>query len=245
MLYKLLNNSIYGKTFENPMKYAILVMLSTATAYMRAAAKPGFDGTVYVQDDFAMAKMLYETVKYEKPLYLGATITELAKLHMFEFYYDVLQDYFTGDKKCELLFTDTDSMILRVTTHDIYEDIAKINASEKYGCPIDVSSFDPKIVEKYNIRRDNDKVIGAFKSETGSDQIAEFVGLRAKMYSYTIYGDEGTKHMRAKGVAKSSMNMLSHQNYLRCLFGYENPENARQSIPMRSIRSKKTQLDEH
>ena len=34
-----------------------------------------------------------------------------------------------------------------------------------------MSSFDKEIVEKYNIKTDNNKVIGAFKSETGSEQM--------------------------------------------------------------------------
>ena len=237
-LFKLLNNSIYGKTLENPMKYSILVFISTQKAFFNACAKPGFDGTVFTNDNFAMAKMKYETVKYDKPLYLGATVTELAKWKMYNFYYNVIQDYFQGDKKAELLFTDTDSLMLEITTHDIYADIAEINSNPKYDCPIDVSTFKPEVIEKYNIPTRNNKVIGAFKSETGSEQIAEFVGLRANMYSYVVYNDENTKHLRAKGVAKSSMNLLSHQSYMRCLFNNDNVEDARQTIKMHSIRSK-------
>ena len=241
-MYKLMNNSIYGKTLENPMKYSILQFLSTQKQFFKAAGKPGFDGTVFTQDDFAIAKLKYETVKYEKPLYLGATITELAKWKMFNFYYNVIQDYFKGDKWAKLLFTDTDSLMLHIKTDNIYRDIAAINADPKYDCPIDVSSFDPKCVEAFKINTKNNKVIGAFKSETGSQQIVEFVGLRAKMYSYIVDGDRSAPHFKAKGVARSSLNMLSHQNYIKCLFNPDVPELARQPIKMKTIRSKKHNL---
>ena len=241
-LYKLMNNSIYGKTLENPMKYSLLHFISTKKQFNKAAIKPGFEGTVFTQDDFAIAKLKYETIKYDKPLYLGATVTELAKWKMFNFYYNVVQDYFKPPKKAELLFTDTDSLMMEITTDDIYRDIAEINKNPKYECPIDVSTFDKEIIEKYGIPTTNNKVIGAFKSETGSQQIAEFVGLRAKMYSYIIHGDESAKHLRAKGVAKSSLNLISHQNYIDCLFNPDDPMLARQPITMKSIRSKKHTL---
>ena len=237
-----MNNSIYGKTLENPMKYSILHFISTQKQFDTAAAKPGFDGVVFAQDDFAIAKLKYETIKYDKPLYLGVTVTELAKLKMFRFYYNVIQDYFRPPKKAELLFTDTDSLMIEITTDDIYKDVAEINRNPKYGCPIDVSTFDRSIIAKYKIPTENNKVISAFKSETGSELIAEFVGLRAKMYSYIINCDESAKHLRAKGIARSSLNMISHQNYIQCLFNPDVPELARQPIKMSSIRSKKHNL---
>lgn len=241
-LYKLMNNSIYGKTLENPMKYSLLHFISTKKKFDKEANKPGFEGSVFSQDEFAIVKTKYETIKYDKPLYLGATVTELAKWKMFNFYYNVVQDYFKPPKKAELLFTDTDSLMMEITTDDIFSDIAAINKNPKYECPIDVSTFDKEIIEKYNIPTTNNKVIGAFKSETGSKQIAEFVGLRAKMYSYVIYGNEDSKHLRAKGVARSSLNLISHQNYIDCLFNPDDPVLARQPITMKSIRSKKHNL---
>ena len=241
-LYKLMNNSIYGKTLENPLKYSLLYFISTQKQFDKTANKVGFDGTVFSQDEFAIAKVKYETIKYEKPLYIGATVTELAKWKMFNFYYNVIQDFFKPPKKAELLFTDTDSLMMEITTDDIYRDIAAINRDPKYDCPIDVSTFNPEVIKKYGIPTRNNKVIGAFKSETGSEQIAEFVGLRAKMYSFLVLGDETTKHLKAKGVAKSSLNMLSHQNYVDCLFNPDDPALARQSIEMKSIRSKKHNL---
>lgn len=61
-LYKLMNNSIYGKTLENPMKYSLLHFISTKKQLDKTLAKPGFDGTVYSQDNFAIAKLKYENV---------------------------------------------------------------------------------------------------------------------------------------------------------------------------------------
>ena len=233
-LYKLLNNSIYGKTLENPMKYSILTFINSTNQFDEAVAKPGFEGSVFQQDNFMIAKMKHETVEYRKPLYLGASITEYAKFLMFHFYYAILQEFY-GWEKVNLLFTDTDSLMLEIFTEDIFADIAEIN--RRFDCPIDVSSFDPEVVKKYHILTKNNKRIGAFKSETGSEIIYDFVGLRSKMYSYRIFGKEDEQHMRAKGVSKSAIRYLSHENYQKCLDAISS-QDARQPIEMKNIRSR-------
>jgi hypothetical protein len=64
---------------------------------------------------------------------------------------------------------------------------------------------------------DNKKVIGKFKDETNAQPIKEFVGLRAKMYSILKY-DDASKAV-AKGVKRSEIKNLTHENYKRAIFG--------------------------
>lgn len=274
-LYKLLNNSIYGKTFENPMKYSYLKFVNGEKEYNKVVSMTGFKGAVFAQDDFMIAKVLYEKIKYNKPLYLGATVTEYAKFLMFQFYYDVLKDFY-GDNgldkpegyepRVQLLFTDTDSLMLQIFTDDIFEDIKKINSEEnmeKYNCPFDISSFDKEVIEQYGINHPFDKVIGKFKSETGSKIIYRFVGLRSKMYAYQtideyreqMESEKADCHKRGKGIPGAALNTLTMKSYLKCLFGtsdetiireieegkrlpnFEDPTMIRQEITTRGIRS--------
>ena len=85
----------------------------------------GFDGYAFTSDNLMLAKMKHTSVDFNKPIYLGATITELAKLHMFEFYYDVLMDHF-GKDNLRLCMTDTDSLLCEVVCDDIYQETATI-----------------------------------------------------------------------------------------------------------------------
>ena len=58
----------------------------------------------------------------------------------------------------------------------------------------------------------NKKVIGMFKDEACGKQIVEFVGLRAKLYSYIM--DEGTEEKKCKGVKKTTINNdIRHDDY--------------------------------
>ena len=56
-----------------------------------------------------------------------------------------------------------------------------------------------------------------FKDETAGEVIDEFVGLRAKLYSYkTVEGEESKK---CKGVKKSVIKKtITHEDYKKCLF---------------------------
>ena len=55
---------------------------------------------------------------------MGFSILELSKLHMYEFYYDVLQAKYGS--KVRLAYTDTDSYVLYIETEDVYKDFREL-----------------------------------------------------------------------------------------------------------------------
>ena len=75
----------------------------------------------------------------------------------------------------------------------------------------------------------NKKVIGKMKDETAFVPIVEFVGLRSKMYSIKTSEHECK---RAKGVKKSVVRKMKHQDYLKTL-----NHQTRSLARMRAIRS--------
>ena len=55
-----------------------------------------------------------------------------------------------------------------------------------------------------------------FKDEAAGKQIEEFVGLRAKLYSYRMAGED---HKKCKGVKKNVVQKtITHDDYKECLF---------------------------
>ena len=72
-----------------------------------------------------------------------------------------------------------------------------------------------------------------FKDEAGGKQITEFVGLRAKLYSYKM--DEGEEEKKCKGMKKLVVKKsISFDDYKKCLF--ECKEQYRQMKVIRSRR---------
>ena len=96
-------------------------------------------------------------------------------LIMYRFYYEVLKAKY-GDK-CTLLFTDTDSLCCEIGTRDLYEDFGEMLDE------LDTSNFDASLPQ---YSTDNRRVLGKFKSETGSVAPKEFIGLGADMYSLHV-----------------------------------------------------------
>ena len=63
-------------------------------------------------------------------------ILDLSKLHMYQFYYDVLKTKY--ENKIKMVYTDTDSYVLYVETEDLYDDFKELN---EY---MDFSDYDKK-----------------------------------------------------------------------------------------------------
>ncbi|XP_022795526.1 uncharacterized protein LOC111334103 [Stylophora pistillata] len=90
----------------------------------------------------------------------------------------------------------------------------------------------------------NKKVIGMFKDEVKGKIIEEFVGLRAKLYSYRMF-DDGTKKKKIELEKKKCKGMkegvvdrtISFDDYKECLFG-----GGKQLRTMNTLRSRKHEM---
>ena len=171
----------------------------------RCCAQPNFDSFKILNEDATMVKMKKTSILWRKPTYVGFSILELSKLHMYEFHYRHMMQLY--GKRAKLLFTDTDSLCYEVTTPDIYKDMLK--NSFYY----DTSNYDKT---HPNYSETNAKVLGKMKDECGGIMPMEFVGLRAKMYSLWLRWN--MEKSTAKGVKRShAQKYIKHEQYRNCL----------------------------
>ena len=204
-LYKLLGNSIYGKTFESPFKRNTFEIVRDPIK-LDGMIQEGNIAAVTPIDDFAwIVRLDGEDIVLDKPTYIGACVCEFAKLHMYTLLYDKLMSIFpnSGDEfGCQLVYTDTDSFIVRV----------------KHPDGIIINS--PKDLFDY-IRSKDPELIGGIggqvKSETGEDEtIQEVIALRSKVYAYKTTGGHIGK--RAKGTTYDAQEMqLDWDTYKQAL----------------------------
>ena len=81
-LFKLINNSVFGKTVENIRNHYDLKLVTSEQKYQKYAMKPNFeDGYPFFKHLFAM-EMEKTKIKMNKPVYLGQTILYLRKTLM-------------------------------------------------------------------------------------------------------------------------------------------------------------------
>ena len=172
-------------------------------------------------------------INYNKPIYLGMSILDISKTLMYEFHYDYIKPKY-GDR-AKLLFTDTDSLCYEINTEDFYKDIA-----EDVESRFDTSEYPkdhPSIAQGFKVGC-NKKVIGMFKDETNGKPITEFVGLRAKCYTYDVEGKSTKDSKKCKGIKKVVVKKrLTIDDYRHCVYGHE-PK----LLPMNVIRSHKHEL---
>ena len=202
--FKLLSNSVYGKSMENIRKRVNVQLFNNENKLLKAIAKPTCQNFSQINEDLAMVQFSPKKIFQNKPLYIGFVVLELSKVLMYDFHYNHIQKKY-GANRARLLFTDTDSFCYSIQTDDLYKDME--NNLDLY----DTSAYP---VNHDLHRSSNAKVIGKFKDETNSMPPEEFVGLRAKMYSLKC----NYPKMTAKGIKKSYIkHHLRHNAFVKVL----------------------------
>ena len=120
--FKLMNNSVFGKTMKNVRNHRDIKIVTTDKRRSILASEPNYHSTKYTSKDLLIMKMKNVEVKENKPIYLGQAILDIIKTLMYEFWYDYIQPRY-GDK-ARLCYMDTDSFVMCIKTEDFYKDIA-------------------------------------------------------------------------------------------------------------------------
>ena len=223
--FKLMNNSVFGKTMENIRKRVDVRLVTDEKKLVKMASKPTYVSSKIFNENLVAVHKIKETLTLNRPAYVGMCILDLSKTLMYDFHYNYIKQKY--DSKAELLFTDTDSLTYEIETNDAYQDFW--NDKDKF----DNSDYSP---DSQYFDKTNKKVIGKFKDEAAGIPITEFVGLRSKMYSYMKENDQGGK--TAKGIKKNIIKKnITHTNYKNVLF-----DNEQMHHNMKTIRSSLHQI---
>ena len=149
--FKLMNNSVFGKTMENLRKRISVKLVNNAKDYVRYVSKPSFVSQKIFSKNFVAVREIRPVLTLNKPIYVGFSILDLSKLLMYEFHYK----YIKSKSDTKLLFTDTDSLVYEIITEDVYEDFYQDkNLFNFSDYPLDSKFFDPA----------NKKAIGKMKN---------------------------------------------------------------------------------
>ena len=173
-LFKLMNNSVFGKTMENIRKHRDIKLVTTDKKRTKLVSEPNCHTINLISEDLSIIEMKKTKVKMNKPIYLGLSILEISKTLMYEFWYDYMKPKYNNDVK--LCFMDTVSFIMNIKTNYFYKDIAN-NIENRF----DTSNYE---INRSLPTGKNKKIIGLMKDKLGGKIITEFVTLRPKTYSF-------------------------------------------------------------
>lgn len=206
--YKLMNNACYGKTCENQRKRTNIQLVTDVNKTQKLLALPQTLSFRVFTPDIAAIEMMKPRCLINRPFYVGFTVLEFAKLHMYRFHYDFVKPLWPG-KKSQLLFTDTDSLMYEIEEPRLYEKIWQ------HRHEFDLSDYPKDFFHDAT----NKAIIGKFKDEAKGMTAEAFVGLRAKMYCWKLSKQlsdntyASVEKARAKGIQRAAMRDVRFEDY--------------------------------
>jgi hypothetical protein len=207
--YKLLNNSLFGRTIMNQRKFRDIKLVDESKL-MKYVTMPRFDCSKRFDNKLHAVHLNKLVAKLDEPIYLGMTILDMSKIIMYDFYYNYMSKF--ENKK--FLMTDTDLLSYAIVCEDFYKEIEQ-----------DLVRFDTSAYDKNHFLYSgkNKKVMGKSKDEMNGLIMYEYCGLRPKLYSYfpLQWLDDQNRELeikKAKGADRANVkHILRHQHYLNCL----------------------------
>ena len=222
--FKLMNNSVFGKTMENLRKRVDVKLVTNEKKPDKLTSKLTYFSSKIFNENLMAVHKIKETLTLNRPAYVGMCILDLSKTLMYDFHYNYIKKKYND--RAKLLFTDTDSLTYEIETVDAYKDFW---ADKDMFDNSDYPENSPCYCDT------NKKIIGKFKDEACGISITEFVGLKSKMYSYVKDNEKGGK--TAKGIKKNVINNnIRHEDYKRTLLNEEQMHHK-----MKTIRSQRHQ----
>ena len=186
--FKLMVNPVYGESMENLRKRVNVKLGNNNEDYIKYTSRATFVSQKILDKNLVAIHRVKPVLLLNKPIYIGFSVLELSKLLMYDWHYN----YFVKKFNCNLLFTDTDSLVYEIKGVD---DICEKIYEDK-----DLFDFSDYSKESEFYDNKNKRVIGKMKDEMGGKIVSELMGLKSKMYSLIKVDDE--EKIRKNGVNK-------------------------------------------
>ena len=118
--FKLINNSVFGKTMENLRKRVDVRLVTNEKKLLKLTSKPTYVISKIFNENLVAVHKIKKALPLNRPAYVGMCILDLSKILMYDFHYNYIKKKY-GDR-AKLLFTDTGSLTYEIEAEDIYQD---------------------------------------------------------------------------------------------------------------------------
>ena len=118
--FKLMNNSVFGKTMENLRKQVDVRLVTNEKKLDKLTSKPTCISSKIFNENLMAVHKVKETLTLNRLAYVGMCILDLSKTLMYDFHYNYIKKKYNN--RARLLFTDTDSLTYEIEAEDVYKD---------------------------------------------------------------------------------------------------------------------------
>jgi hypothetical protein len=203
-LWKFFANANFGKFIERTRDHINCIMARTEETFQRYIENPRFKSCKIINDGLVIMFLSPAKIKMDKAYAIGFTILERSKEFMYDQYYNKIKPLL-GD--AEVLFTDTDSLCIAITSRKNQNNLKKLDEI------MDYSNYPPDHPQ-FSAQRRNQ--LGFFKDELSGEKMSEFVGLRSKTYAFTLKRNKGMTS-RCKGIRKGYRKTIPFESFKKCI----------------------------
>ena len=89
--FKLMNNSVFGKTMENLRKRVDVRLVTDEKKLDKLTAKPTYVSSKIFNENLMAVHKVKETLTLKRPAYVGMCILDLSKMLMYDFHYNYIK----------------------------------------------------------------------------------------------------------------------------------------------------------
>ena len=201
---KLMANSLYGKTIEDPRRYTKLSFCSNSKSVERCVSSPFYKCVKIYSPNFAVCFLQRESIDLNQCHAVGLSILDYSKMHMYDLFYNRIRSLLhLGSNEVGVVMSDTDSFLLALKTNDSLIDIYR-----KLSPVMDFSNYPPHH-PLFSLERKGQ--LGLLKDEMKGEEIDEACAIRSKCYSFL--SGSGETHSRCKGCPSRQTKQLSFDDY--------------------------------
>ena len=203
-LFKLFSNSVFGKFIEQTRNYMTVKFCTNGEKVISHMSNPNFQNFKIISKNLVAFFEKNKSVKLNKAFPIGFTILDRSKEYMFSQFYEIVKPKFNH---CHVVMSDTDSLCLSVKEKKTVNPLSKLKDN------IDFSNYPPHhpLYSKINANK-----LGFWKNELQGCKMKQFVGLRSKMYAYTL-DKEKLVHSKCKGITKAYRKTIRFATFRKCV----------------------------
>ena len=92
--FKLMINSVYGKTIENLRKRINLRLVNNEKDFLKYTSRPTYVTHKLFDKDYTAIREIKPAIVLNKPIYVGFTVLDLSKWMMYNFHYNFIKKNF-------------------------------------------------------------------------------------------------------------------------------------------------------
>ena len=202
MMFKLMNNSLFGRTLMNKEKYnsniRIVSEIDKAKKIVSKDTFKDYDIVSSDDDESVLFNIEKNYVKLDTPSYLGCCILDLSKILIYNYWYTLKNRY---KDNISMLYIDTDGFVCNIRkTDDVYKDMYEMDDI------FDMSCYNTS----FKYYRNGQYETGKLKDECPFIIITEAVSLKDKLYAYV----KEDKKVQIKGIKNKDITFERLKNAL-------------------------------